>query len=272
MQEPVLLEDREGGVTRLTLNRPASLNAFDDELVRELDFRLRAIAADRGVRVVLLKGAGRAFSAGVDIKGDPSRAPLSAEQWRERIKEEIDLVFRIWELPQPVVAAVQGYCLGLACDLAMACDALLAADDAHFGEPEIRHASASTFLVMPFLVGLRKTKDLLLTGDTVDAQTAVSIGIASRVVPAADLVDESEQLARRMAALPEAAVRLNKAAINRSFELMGLRDAVAYNLEAFVQIRVSDAARAFDRLVAEKGLKAALQERDREAGVAGGGR
>jgi enoyl-CoA hydratase/carnithine racemase len=270
MQDPVLLEGRQDGVATLTLNRPTSLNAFNDELVRDLDSRLLAIAADRSVRVVLLKGTGRAFSAGVDIKGDPSRAPLSPEQWRERIKEEIDLVFRIWELPQPVVAAVHGYCLGLACDVAMACDALLAADDARFGEPEIRHASASTFLIMPFLVGLRKTKDLLLTGDTVDAETAARIGIASRVVPAADLADESELLARRMAALPETALRLNKAAINRSFELMGLRDAVAYNLEAFVQIRVSDAARRFDRLVAEKGLKAALKERDRAAGIAGG--
>ncbi len=272
MEEPVLLEERRPGIALLTLNRPARLNAFDDELVRELDSRLRSLAADRGVRVVVLRGAGRAFSAGVDIKGDPDRPPLAAEGWRERIKEEIDLVFRIWELPQPVVAAVHGYCLGLACDLAMACDVLLAGDDARFGEPEIRHASASTFLVMPFLAGLRRTKDLLLTGDLVDAETAVRIGIASRVVPSAELPGHAERMAARLAAIPETAMRLNKAAINRTFELMGLREAVAYNLETFVQIRISEEARRFDRIVAERGLKAALEERDRALETAGNDR
>jgi enoyl-CoA hydratase/carnithine racemase len=258
-----LLVEQRGPLRWLTLNRPQVLNAFNDPLVRQLRSAIVDANLDPTTRAIVLRGSGRAFSAGVDIKGDPHQPPRIAEQWRERIREEIDLVFSIWDSATPVVAAIHGYCLGLACDIAMACDLVIASDDARFAEPEIRHASASTFLILPYILGLRHTKDLLLTGNAIDAAAAERIGMTSCTVPAAELEKQADEAARRLASIPVAAMRLNKAAINHAFELMGLRNAVAYNLEAFVQIRVSESAREFDRFVAERGLKAALAERDR---------
>jgi len=262
MADEELLIERRNAVAWMTLNRPRSLNALNPELIGQLEAALTDIRDDRTIKAVVIGGSGRAFSAGIDIKASAEMGPPTAEEWRKRLLEEVNLIYQIWDLPQPVVAAVHGYCLGFACDLVMACDMVVAADDATFGEPEIRYASASTFLLMPFVLGLRKTKDLLLTGESVDAQTAERIGLVSQVVPADELQEAAGAVATKLAVIPEAAMHLSKVAINKAFEFMGLREAVSYNLETFVQIRLSESAQEWDRLVAEKGFKAALAERE----------
>lgn len=261
MTDEILLTEHRKGMVWLTLNRPQALNAFDPGLIDTLRQALTKAAEDEAVKAVVLRGNGRAFCAGIDVKASAESGPSTAEEWRAALLNEIDLIYRIWDLPKPVIAAVHGYCLGIACDLVMACDMVIAADNAVFGEPEIRYASASTFLVMPFVLGMRKTKDLLLTGDNVDAHTAERIGLVSRTVPGDSLEQEVAETAAKLAVIPEAAMHLSKVAINKSFELMGLREAVAYNLETFVQMRLSKSAQEWDRQVAEKGFKVALAER-----------
>jgi enoyl-CoA hydratase len=247
------------GVCHLTLDRPNSLNAINPELTSALGSELDRIASDPAVRVVVLSGAGRAFCAGVDIKKSSADEVLtSVDDWRRRLKSQIDLVFKLWDLPQPVIAAVHGYCLGLGCDLAATADFVIAAETTIIGEPEIEHASASTFLILPHLLGLRRSKQLLLSGELINATDAMRMNLVTKVVPDDRLLQEAEALAAKLCRIPDVALRLNKVALNAAFERMGLRETVYYNLETFVQIRMSNAAQAFDRMVAERGLKAAL--------------
>ena len=203
MSERLLRSVSEEGVCTLSLNRPDRLNAFDDHLVADLDQALAEVGADDAVHVVVLRGEGRAFSAGIDIGGNGGEPLTTTAQWREHLQSEIELVYRIWDLPQPVIASVHGYCLGFACDLAMATDTVVCAEGTRFGEPEIKYSSASTFLVLPYLLGLRRTKDLLLTGDLVDADDALRLGLVSTVVPGDELETETTRRAVRMARFPK---------------------------------------------------------------------
>jgi enoyl-CoA hydratase/carnithine racemase len=266
MSEVLLQSMSDEGICTLTLNRPDRLNAFNPDLEEALADALSDIGADDGVRVVILHGAGRAFSAGIDIGG--SGEPLTTTaQWRAHLEAEVRLVYRIWDLPQPVIASVHGYCLGFACDLAMAADTVVCAEGTRFGEPEIKYSSASTFLILPYLLGLRCTKDLLLTGDLVEADEALRMGLVSAVVGGDELETETQRRAVRMARLPQEALRLNKRSLNHAFEAMGLRQAVHFNLEMILQALVSDEAQAFRREVSEKGLKAVIAAR--EEGIPG---
>jgi enoyl-CoA hydratase len=259
-----LILDVEGPVGWIRLNRPKSLNALSPTLFAELSEALGQIDADPEIRCTVLTGEGRAFSAGIDIKASPSGGGqhVDVEWWRATLKAEIAVLFQIWESPKPVIAAVNGYCLGFACDLAMVCDATVASAAAEFGEPEIRQVSASTFLIMPFVLGMKKTKELLLTGRRIDAATAERAGMVTSVVAPEDLESAARALARELAAIPPVAMRLNKRAINQAYELMGLRDAVNYNIEVFCQIMVSEAASSFGEAVQAKGFKQALADRD----------
>jgi enoyl-CoA hydratase len=146
----------------------------------------------------------------------------------------------------------------------MACDMIVAAEDARFGEPEIRYGSGPVALIMPFVLGQKKTNELLFTGDTIDAAEAHRCGLVNRVVPAADLESAVEDLIRKIAPTPLPVLRLTKLALLRAYEAMGLRTAVAANLDLSAILNSADTPeqREFDRIVAASGLKAALKWRD----------
>ena len=165
----LVLEERRGHAQWITMNRPEKLNALSGELVEELRASFRRAAADDDVKVVVLTGAGRAFSAGFDLSEEASSGIASAEQWHDLLATDVSLGMELWSLPRPTIAAVRGWCLAGACELAMACDMIVAADDARFGEPEIRYGSGPVSLLMPFILGQKKTNELLFTGDWVDA-------------------------------------------------------------------------------------------------------
>jgi enoyl-CoA hydratase len=262
-----IIFEREGPVATIRLNRPDSLNAFSESLLAEFSDAVSLVTADPAINAAIVTGEGRAFCAGIDIKPDAEEGEAAEQQgveyWRERVKREIAVLMQIWDSPKPFVAAVHSYCLGYACDLAMVCDLTVAAEDAQFGEPEIRHVSASTLLVMPFVLGLKWTKELLLTGGRIDAAKAARIGLVNEVVPAGELQPTAWRYARELALIPPTAMRLNKAAINYAFEQQGLRNAIAFNAEVFAQVMSSASAAAFDEAVRTKGFKEALAERDR---------
>jgi enoyl-CoA hydratase/carnithine racemase len=259
-----LIFDLDGPIARIRLNRPQALNAFSENLHAELAAAIERVDADSAIRCAVISGEGRAFSAGIDIKGSgDGHGTRGVEFWRAELQRELVPIQKIWSCSKPVVAQVHGYCLGYACDLAMVCDLTIASEDAQFGEPEIRHVSASTFLIMPFVLGLKKTKELLLTGRRIDAATAAKLGMVNDVVAADRLEEETTALARELSVIAPTAMRLNKASINRAFELMGLRNAADYNLEVFTQVMVSENAADFAEAVRTKGFKEALAERDR---------
>jgi enoyl-CoA hydratase/carnithine racemase len=266
---PILLEDNVGAVRRLTLNRPDVLNALDTELVDELSAALSRAADDETARVVVIRGSGRAFCAGYDLKEEAEHlaehGALDVAGWREALAHDVGKMLEIFDHPKPVIAEIHGYCLGGGCDLMMMCDLAIAADDAIFGEPEIRFGSGVVTMVMPWLIGARRAKELLLTGeDRLSADQAHRIGLVNRVVPRAQLEQETLALAGKIAVMDPIAVSLTKKSINRSMEIAGFREALAANvdLDAIIESAETPERKEFNRIRQEHGLKAAITWRD----------
>ena len=250
---------------RLVLDRPAKLNALDHALVEALDRAIDEAVADPEVRVVVIEGAGRAFSAGYDLNQEVAVVIEGPLQWRELLARDIAVTLKVWDCPKPVIAQVHGYCLAGGLELAMACDLIVAAEGTKLGEPEIRYGSAPVTLLMPALIGQKKTRELLLTGDLIDAAEAERIGLVNRVVPADRLAAEVDALAVRLARTPPEVMRLTKRMLNRAMEAAGLREAIEAGLDLGTMINAADTPeqREWDEIVRRDGLKAALAWRDR---------
>ncbi len=263
MSELVLYE-RRGPAAWITFNRPEKLNAISRAMVDDLHGELARALADDDVKIVVLTGAGKAFSAGYDIGEEVADGLRGANEWRDALARDVGVAMELWSLPKPTIAAVRGWCLGGACELAMACDLIVTAEDARFGEPEIRYGSGPVALLMPFVLGQKKTSELLLTGDTIDAAEAYRVGLVNRVVPGDELEQAVAELIRKIAPTPLPTLRLTKLALTRAYEAMGLRAAVNANLDlsAILNAVNSPEQQEFDRIVAARGLKAALAWRD----------
>jgi len=249
---------------RLTLNRPAKLNALSGPLVGALVAALDAAEADPGVRVVVLEGAGRAFSAGYDLAEEVEGGIEGPVRWRE-LAADVAATLRILDLSKPVIAQVHGYALAGGLELAMACDLVVAAEGTKLGEPEIRYGSAPVTLLMPYLIGQKKTRELLLTGDLIDAVEAERIGLINRVVPADRLAAEVDDLADRLARTPPEVMGPTKRMLNRAMDAAGFRLAVEAGIDLGAIINAADTPeqREWDEIVRRDGLKAALAWRDR---------
>ncbi len=261
----VLRSTRTAWGVRLVLDRPDRLNALSHELVDALDRAIEAAAVDPAVRVVVIEGAGRAFSAGYDLNEEVDEVVEGPLQWRDLLARDIAVTMRLWDCPKPVIAQVHGYCLAGGLELAMACDLIVAAEGTKLGEPEIRYGSAPVTLLMPALIGQKKTRELLLTGDLIDADEAERIGLVNRVVPAERLSVEVNALADRLARTPPEVMRLTKHLLNRAMEGAGLREAIAAGLDLGALINAADTPeqREWDAIVRRDGVKAALAWRDR---------
>ncbi|HJS72073.1 MAG TPA: enoyl-CoA hydratase/isomerase family protein [Acidimicrobiia bacterium] len=263
MSEPVLLVEDEGPVRTLTLNRPEKLNALSTTLVDDLSRALTATAEDDSVRVVVLAGAGRSFCAGYDL--DEPAGDVDEETERG-MRNNLDRLLEVFDQPQPVIARVQGHCLAGGCDLMMMCDLVVASEDAVFGQPEIRFGSAIVAHVLPWLVGARRAKELVLTGvDRLDAPSALSFGLINRMVPSERLTEETMILARQLAVVDPDVMRLTKRAMNAGWEAAGFREALRAGVEIGIQIETSKSPERveFERITREQGLRAAVDWRDR---------
>jgi enoyl-CoA hydratase len=262
-----LLFEKKNGIGYLTLNRPEKLNALSAELMADLRHALDMIEADADVKVVILTGAGRAFSAGFDIgakEGEPEIYERSADEWRSHLKQNIDTLLKIWHSGKPYIAAINGYALAGACELAQLCDIKIASERAIMGEPEIRFGTGPPVLITPFSVGLARAKELLLTGEMISAQEAERLGMINRVVPHDKLMGECEKTARKLIKIARVGVKFNKAAINRAFENMGFLNSIYQNLELVVMFDTTktEEQTKFNEIRKEKGLRAALDWRD----------
>ncbi len=263
--QTILFEKREG-IGYITLNRPEKLNAISREMLADLRHVLTAIEKDQEVRVVILTGAGRAFSAGFDISSGREKEIYQHEpdEWREHLKEGIDTFLLVWHLSKPVIAAIHGYALAGACELAQLCDIKIASDQAMLGEPEVRFGTGPPVLITPFSVGLAKAKELLLTGDMISAQEAERLGMINRVVPHDSVMAECERTARKLMKIAQVGLKMNKLAVNRALEGMGFLQSIQHNLELVVHFDTSRTPEqeAFNTIRAEQGLRAALDWRD----------
>lgn len=208
-----------GGVAELTLERPEVLNALNEATIRELDKAFRSLERDEKVRVVLLSGAGKAFSAGADI---PEVHRLDAETSQAFSRRGHAVLNRIERGSKPVLAAVRGFCLGGGCELALACHIRIAGSDARIGLPEVRLGIIPGYggtQRLARVVGRSKALELLLCGRTMTAQEAREAGLVSRVVEPDDLLPTCRELASRIAGQAPLAVRYCFEAVNRGYDL-----------------------------------------------------
>ena len=213
--ETILVETR-GRVGLITLNRPKALNALNTTVLKDVVGALDAFEADAGIGCVVITGSDKAFAAGADIR------EMQPKSYIDMYMEDFFAGFEaLTRIRKPIIAAVAGYALGGGCELAMMCDFIIAADTAKFGQPEI------TLGVMPGMggsqrltrfVGKAKAMDMCLTGRMMDAAEAERSGLVSRIVPAADLIEETIKVATKIAGMSLPAVMMNKEAVNRSYE------------------------------------------------------
>jgi enoyl-CoA hydratase/carnithine racemase len=262
--DTIIYEQPEERIVRITLNRPAKLNAMSPELLGELDEALTAFERDREARVLVVRGAGRAFSAGYDLtSGGESGGRFTVTEDRWRMRKLVERWQRLWNLPKPTIAQVHGYCLAGATELAGHCDIVFAAEDAEFGHPAGRTLGVIPTLSMwPYLIGMRRTKEFLFTGDSMTAAQALEYGLVNRVYPRERLDEETLAYARRVAKVPVDMLTLHKAATNRFFELMGVYAAEQSASEFDAIAHQTATAREETRKMREQGLKRALHERD----------
>lgn len=261
----VLLSEDLGPVRRLTLNRPQALNALNEELLDALEAALDTAAEDGTVRLVVLRGAGRAFCSGYDLNEDASGEPMDARGWRRVLKRDNDRMMRIFDHPKPVIASVHSYCLAGGTDLMLACDLAVAADDAFFGYVDVRFGSGVVSMFLPWVIGVRAAKELLFTGeDRVPASEALRLGMVNRVVPRDRLDEATLELADQVAMNEPHVVAATKRTLNRVWEVAGFRDAMEANVEIDVDIETANLPmrEEFRRITQDQGLKAAIAWRD----------
>jgi len=261
-EDDVLYEVRNN-IAWITLNRPLILNAVDWSLTLHLGRCLERAENDEDVRVVVLRGAGRSFCAG----GDLQSAKFYPRPEEIPAPSMMDNVQRIWRMPKPVIAAVRGHALGQGIEIAGMCDLTIAADDAQFGEIQIRHGFGPPMLVTPFLTGLKNAKFIMLSGEVFPADEAYRLGLVNEVVPADQLDAAAEAQAKKLASLPPTAVALNKLVVNRVYELAGFEAAMNYRDDPVIQA-LTEASRddkvSAERLntLREQGWEAFKQQRD----------
>ena len=213
-----ILVSIEGAVGLIQLNRPKVLNALNGALMTELGDAVEEMDQNTAVRCIVIHGSERAFSAGADIDQMKTATPLVMieNSW---INRNFD---RLRKVTKPIVAAVSGYCLGGGCELAMACDIILASESAQFGQPEISIGiipGAGGTQRLPRAIGKSRAMELMLTGKFISAREAEARGLVSRVVPVELYLEEAKSLAREIASRPPVAVRFAKEAINKVYEL-----------------------------------------------------
>lgn len=228
-----LLVEQQEGIAIITMNRPAVLNALSEATVRELNQVMEEIEQDDNVLAVVITGAGeKSFVAGADISEIRHATPLQARAWAKYVHAVFN---RIENLPKPVIAAVNGYALGGGCELAMSCDIRIASEKARFGQPEVLLGVTPGYAGtqrLPRLVGKGRAKELVFSGEQIDAVEAYRIGLVNQVVPPGQLLEAAKELALKIISRGQIAVRLSKAAINEGMDI-DFESGQAYEAEVF---------------------------------------
>ena len=275
MKFETIIYEKEGPLAWITLNRPEKLNAITQAMAAEILLATDKAQCDDEVRVIVLKGAGRAFSAGFDLEID-EQPGMSEEEELQALKSELhsdfDLIMRFWHSPKPTIAAVHTYCLGGAMELAIACDITIAATGCRFGEPEVKFGSGAVAMILPYICGPKRAKEILLTGnDRISSEQAEAWGLINRVVKPENLEKRAREIALEIARNDQHAVRITKQAINKTYEFGKMRNALKHALELDIAIESTETpeSRQFKEILQKEGAKAAIDWRDRQLGFTG---
>jgi enoyl-CoA hydratase len=265
--QKIIVDDPRSKVRRITLNRPEKRNPLSNELRTELFDALEKADRDDSVAVTIIRGAGSCFSAGYDLASNvaaqqPFYTAGGIGNWPRHVVEGF---FKIWDLSKPVIAQVHGYCLAGGTELATACDLVYVAEDAKIGYPVVRSISPPDNQFYPWIVGLRRAMEMMLTGDSMSGVEAVESGFANRAFPADALEARVLEIAERVAKVPSDLQQINKRAVHRQMDAMGIRAGIRAGTEM-------QALATYTRSTQEhmqelrKNLTAALTKRDQEFG------
>lgn len=239
---------------------------MNQEMLEQLIATAARAERDDQIRAVVLTGAGTGFSSGFDLKDQAMVTPSGIDEWRPILRRNFDACMKFWHLSKPTVAAVHGPALAGACELATACDITIATESAIFGEPELRFGAGIVVMLLPWLVGAKRAKEIILLGlDRIGAREAADIGLVTRVVPDGAHLEEGLSVGRRLARVDRPLMSETKRAINRAFTIMGLEDALVLGLEIDTRIEGQGMPTKIEflKITREKGLRAALDWRDR---------
>src|SRR5262249_41462630 len=263
--ETLAYEDSKDGIGVLTLNRPHRANAMNQPMLRELDDLCGRLAGDHRLRSVIVTGAGAAFSSGFDLKDKAEAMPHGSAQWREVLEADFQGIMSFWNLPMPTIAAVNGPALAGGFELMLACDLAIAAEEAVFGEPELKFGAGIVAMVLPWFVGPQVAKGVIFAGeDRIGAAEAHRLGLVNRVVPAADVMAAAMEVARKLARMDPMVLQRTKVAINRTYEIMGMQSALraALDIDIMIESEGSPLKRDFLEVVRRKGVSEALAWRE----------
>jgi len=225
--------EKSEGIAIITLNRPKSMNALNTLLLKELHHVIDDIDSDENIKVAILTGSEKFFVAGADITEiDKIANPVSARRFLKIVQ---DVINRVDDMEKPIIAAVSGFALGGGCELALACDIRLAADNAVFGLPEIKIGvipGGGGTQRLPRLIGAGRAKELIYTGDFIDVQEAYRIGLVNKVYTVASLIIEAKKIAAKIVRQPGEAVKAAKLSVNGGMN-MDIKSAIAYEARCF---------------------------------------
>ena len=252
-------------VAQLTLNRPERLNALHAGALHEINAAMDQAEADAAVRVIVVSGAGRAFSSGFDLKAQMEQKPEGDAVWRAILDLDFDTTMRFWNSPKPTIAAVHGACLAGAFELAMACDITIADEDATFGEPELKFGAGIVTLLLPWMTSPKQAKRIILSADDrIPAREALDMGLVSRVVAPGTHLAEALRTARGIALMDPNLVAQTKKALNRTYDIQGLPTALrmALDIDHTIESHGSPDKRAFMDIARERGMREAIAWRD----------
>ncbi len=287
MSYETILYDVDDRVAHITLNQPDKRNALNWTMLQELSDALKKAELDEDVRVIVIKGAGACFCAGHNV-AEMGEAPkhiderswseitmnnegddlgLSVWDSRAQVQGHIEIPLEIWNNWKPVIAQVHAHCLGGGSGIALACDLLIAGEDARIGYPPARSmAPGEEISMFAWHVGMKKAKELALTGDSLTAGEMLDYGIANYVFPADELDQETTKIARRIANIDSELLMLSKTSMNRIFDHQGFSHTVKAAGEYVSLAHYRKAIAEFNKTIKEEGIKAALEKRDKPFG------
>jgi enoyl-CoA hydratase len=246
----------------LTLNRPEVRNALHPPMMKELLEAVRAADSDDAIQVIVITGKGSSFGAGYDLKydWDAHRGGNRPFNYRESLRYCLEVEMSPFDCVKPTISMVRGHCLGASCELALFCCITFASETAKFGEPEIRFSAPAPALILPWLIGVKKARELLYSGDSIDASAALAMGLVNRVYPDDQLEAETLAFADRISNVAPEALQMAKLGVNRAMELMGVRSALNYanELNSLVYSQQTGIYKEFFGKSEGEGLKTAL--------------
>jgi len=275
--EDVVLYEERDTIAILSINRPERLNTLTEAVVAGVAAGIDRATASRDVRAIVLRGQGRVFTAGYDLQAggdggwggryDAPSVPPREGAWDpvrdlQFMGHNVERFMKIWHCPKPVIGQIHGFAIGGATDLVLCCDQLFMADDAFIGYAPSRIFGTPTTMMWVYRLGLEHAKQYLLTGDAIDAETALRIGLVSRVFPARELEEQTEAYARRFQHIPANQLALNKLLINQAFENMGLRTTQLLGTLFDGITRHTEEAYRWAESFRDKGFREVIRERD----------